>query len=110
MTFSRCVRFGMLFALLCATALTVAAPQPGSPSSDDTQSAAAASNPAPALQTRDPRYHVNKTDVLSLNFLFTPEYDQSVTVQPDGFVSVRGVGDVHVEGLTLPEVSEALQK
>jgi polysaccharide export outer membrane protein len=48
--------------------------------------------------------------VLQLTFTFTPEFDQSVTVGPDGYISPKGVADVHVEGLSAPEVSAALQK
>lgn len=64
---------------------------------------------APNLSSRDPRYRINKTDSMNVNFLFTPEYDQQVTVQPDGFVTMRGVGDVKVEGETVPEVVHTLE-
>jgi polysaccharide export outer membrane protein len=64
----------------------------------------------PQLQTRDPRYRINKTDVLSINFLFTPEYDQNLQVQPDGYVIPRGVQQIHAEGMTIPELTEALQQ
>ena len=74
------------------------------PSSTDGSSA------VPQLQTRDPRYRINKTDVLSVNFLFTPEYDQNLQVQPDGYVIPRGIAEVKAEGLTIPEFSEALQR
>jgi polysaccharide export outer membrane protein len=66
-------------------------------------------NSTPQLQTRDPRYRINKTDVFSVNFLFTPEYDQNLQVQPDGYVIPRGVPQVKAEGMTLPEFTEALQ-
>jgi polysaccharide export outer membrane protein len=68
-----------------------------------------AQNAAPVLQQRDPRYRINKTDVLQLTFTFTPEYDQSVTVGPDGYISPKGVGDIHVEGMSTPEVATALE-
>lgn len=63
----------------------------------------------PQLQTRDPRYRINKTDVLNVNFLFTPEYDQNLQVQPDGYVIPRGIPQIHAEGMTIPEFTEALQ-
>lgn len=62
------------------------------------------------LQTRDPRYRINKTDVLNVNFLFTPEYDQNLQVQPDGYVIPRGVPQIKAEGMTIPEFTEALQQ
>ena len=64
----------------------------------------------PQLQTRDPRYRINKTDVLNVNFLFTPEYDQNLQVQPDGFVIPRGIPQLKAEGMTIPEFTEALQQ
>ncbi len=58
----------------------------------------------PSLQRRDPRYKVGNGDVLVLNFTFTPEFNQTVTVQPDGFITLQGIGDLHVEGKTVPEI------
>jgi polysaccharide export outer membrane protein len=68
-----------------------------------------AAAPAPQMQQRDPRYRLEKNDVLSLEFEFTPEFNQAVTVQPDGFVTLKDVGDVKVEGKTLPEFRQYLQ-
>ena len=63
----------------------------------------------PALQRRDARYTVRKGDVLDLNFPFTPEFNQTVTVQPDGYITLRGVGDLRVAGQTTPQVVEKVQ-
>jgi polysaccharide export outer membrane protein len=63
----------------------------------------------PVLQHRDRRYHLNSADVLELNFPFTPEFNQSVTVQPDGYITLRGVDSIRVEGQTLPEVTNSLR-
>ncbi len=65
---------------------------------------------APALQRRDARYRIQDGDVMDLQFQFTPEFNQTVTVQPDGFITLKEVGDVHVEGDSLPEVRHALQE
>jgi protein involved in polysaccharide export with SLBB domain len=40
------------------------------------------------------------SDVLELRFPYVPEFDQTVTVQPDGYVSLRVVGDLRVAGRT----------
>jgi len=64
----------------------------------------------PALQHRDWRYRICASDILALNFPLTPEFDQTVNVQPDGFVSLAGVGDVHLEGLTTQESIIAIQE
>jgi polysaccharide export outer membrane protein len=63
----------------------------------------------PSLQRRNPRYQLCKGDVLDLNFPFTPEFNQIVAVQPDGYITLRAVGDLHVEGQTVPEVTQALR-
>jgi polysaccharide export outer membrane protein len=44
--------------------------------------------------TRDPRYRVRKSDVIEVKFKFSPEFDQTLTVQPDGFVTLDEVGDL----------------
>ena len=59
--------------------------------------------------TRDPRYRVRKSDVIEVKFKFSPEFDQTLTVQPDGFVTLDEVGDLEVEDKTLPELREAIQ-
>jgi polysaccharide export outer membrane protein len=53
---------------------------------------------------RDPRYRVEASDVLEFHYRYTPEFDQTVTVQPDGFVTLRLVGDLKLQGLTLDQV------
>ncbi|HKS75497.1 MAG TPA: polysaccharide biosynthesis/export family protein [Terriglobales bacterium] len=80
------------------------------PEADQNTNNQSTSGSTPQLQTRDPRYRINKTDVLSVNFLFTPEYDQNLQVQPDGYVIPRGVSQVKAEGMTIPEFTEALQQ
>lgn len=57
---------------------------------------------------RDPRYRVQPTDVLEVHYRYTPEYDQTVTVQPDGFISLQIAGDVKVQGLTVEQVKAAV--
>jgi polysaccharide export outer membrane protein len=64
--------------------------------------------PQPSLERRDPRYQLCKSDQLDLDFPFTPEFNQTVTVQPDGFITLRGVGEIHVEGQTIPELTQSL--
>ena len=65
-------------------------------------------HPAPA--ERNPRYRICRDDVLSLSFSLSPELNQKVTVQPDGFISLQGAGDLYVQGLTVRELVEAVKK
>src|ERR1700730_3453883 len=63
----------------------------------------------PALQRRSPRYQLSKGDTVDLNFPFTPEFNQIVIVNPDGFITLTGVGDLYVAGKVVPELRELLQ-
>ena len=64
----------------------------------------------PRLQSRNARYEIRSGDSFDVNFELSPEFNQSgVTVQPDGYVTLRGVGDVKVEGETVPELTQSLR-
>lgn len=57
---------------------------------------------------RHPLYRLSKLDVVEVNFTLSPEFNQTLTVQPDGLVSLRMAGDLFAEGLTLPEMRRAI--
>jgi polysaccharide export outer membrane protein len=57
---------------------------------------------------RDARYQLQTTDVIEVHYRYTPEFDQTVTVQPDGFVILQIVGDVNLHGLTLEQAKAAI--
>jgi len=63
----------------------------------------------PGLKQRNPRYQLCKNDVLELNLPMTPEFNQTVTVQPDGYITLLGAGDLHVEGQTIPELIQSVR-
>jgi polysaccharide biosynthesis/export protein len=64
----------------------------------------------PQFQTRDNRYRLSAGDSFDLNFDLSPEFNQTgVTVQPDGYVTLRGVGDLKVEGQNVPELTNTLR-
>ncbi len=67
------------------------------------------SRPSPDLRRRDARYRLCASDVVTLTFPLTPEFDQTVSIQPDGFATLVGVGDLHLEGLTTQESAEAVR-
>jgi len=54
------------------------------------------------------RYRLRAGDALAVDFRFTPEFNQSVLVRPDGFVTLNGVGEIGVVGLTVKGVTCAL--
>ena len=61
-----------------------------------------------AFSEHDPRYRLQPTDVLEVHYRYTPEFDQTVSLQPDGFVSLQIVGDIKLQGLTLDQVKATI--
>jgi polysaccharide export outer membrane protein len=64
----------------------------------------------PTLDHRNPRYRVMRDDVLVLTFPLSPEFNQTITIEPDGYVTLLGAGSVYIQEMTVPEVIEALKK
>ena len=56
------------------------------------------------------RYRLIPSDVVELRFPYVPEFDQTVTVQPDGYISLRSLRDLRVQGRTLPELTAMLSE
>jgi polysaccharide biosynthesis/export protein len=59
---------------------------------------------------RRPLYRLAKSDVLEIDFTFSPEFNQTVSIQPDGYLRLRGVGSLYAEGRTLSEFEELVRK
>jgi len=57
---------------------------------------------------RHPLYRLSKSDILDINFTFSPDFNQTLIVQPDGFVALKGAGALLAEGLTIPEMRQAV--
>jgi len=64
---------------------------------------------SPQLEPRAPRYTIAPQDVLALNFPLTPEMNQVVVVQPDGYVNLQNSISIHAQGLTMPELVAAVR-
>ncbi len=64
----------------------------------------------PALKQRDVRYRLRKSDSFDVDFTFSPEFNQTVAVQPDGYASLKEIGTIHVEGETVPELTQTLKE
>jgi polysaccharide export outer membrane protein len=63
----------------------------------------------PTFSERYPRYKLRPGDSFDLTFEFTPEFNQSLTVLPDGFVALREAGEIYASGLTVPELTEKIR-
>jgi polysaccharide biosynthesis/export protein len=96
-----------LAAVLMWTASGAAQTQPvASPGSAAQVPAANQSTNTPTFSDRYPRYQMRAGDQFDLDFELTPELNQTITVQPDGYITLRQVGDIYVNGLTIPVVTE----
>ncbi len=88
---------------LCAAALLVfAGPEIGR--------AQSTLKSGPVLEERHPRYILQREDVLLIGFPLSTELNQTVTIQPDGYVSLQNAGSVYAQGLTVPELVEVVKK
>jgi polysaccharide biosynthesis/export protein len=64
----------------------------------------------PRLERRNQRYRLKEGDIVEIDFPLTPEFTRTVTIAPDGYITLVGAGDHKVVGLTVPELRQALQK
>jgi protein involved in polysaccharide export with SLBB domain len=55
-------------------------------------------------------YYLRTDDILEIKFFTTPELDETVTIRPDGKISLQLIDDVRAEGLTCLELNEILTK
>ncbi len=70
----------------------------------------ATKNQSPALTgERRPPYRLHRSDIMNVNFTFSPEYNQTVSVQPDGFIALRGAQPVRAEGMTIAQLVETVR-
>lgn len=70
--------------------------------------AASAGTPA-SLQQRNERYRLRKGDTFDLDFALSPEFNQNVVVQPDGYITLKGTGSYYVEGQTISELNDTVK-
>ena len=70
---------------------------------------AAPTNTTPGIHERNPRYQLRKGDTFDLDFALSSEFNQTVAVQPDGYVTLKGVGSIFIEGQTVPELTETVK-
>lgn len=101
-----------LLGFVAAVAITAAAQGTATPATTGPSSSsivAASTNAAQGFQERSPRYQLRKGDSFDLDFALSPEFNQTVAVQPDGYVTLKGVGSIFVEGQTVPELTETVR-
>jgi polysaccharide export outer membrane protein len=61
------------------------------------------------MRERHPLYRLCKSDVVEINFSFAPEFNQTLTVQPDGFLPLKAVDQLLAAGRTIPELRDTIR-
>jgi polysaccharide biosynthesis/export protein len=113
-TLGRALIFGASLALLLVYSTSLASGQTVAANTAVAPPAAQPSTPIaadrPVAAQRNPRYKICRDDMLTLTFPITPEFNQKITVMPDGYVNLQGAGSIFILGLTVPETIVALKK
>lgn len=97
-------------ALAAISALGLAQSKITAPVSGTSAVTAETSVSHPALKARSPRYQLRKSDSFDVAFALSPEFNQTVSVQPDGFITLKAAGTIVAEGLTIPELTEKIRQ
>ncbi len=66
------------------------------------------STPADEKLHHRERYTLRAGDVVELQYRYTPELNQTVTVLPDGYVNLNLVGEIRVSDLTLTQAHDLI--
>jgi protein involved in polysaccharide export with SLBB domain len=78
--------------------------------SPDQCTAGAAIQQAATKSDSDGNYLIQPGDQIALDFYLNPEFNDDVTVRPDGKVTLRLIGDVQAAGLTPGQLAQALDR
>ncbi len=76
---------------------------------DSKESSKSPKKEAPQIKPFEPtRYRLNPGDVIEIIYRYTPEFNQTVTIQPDGFVMLEIVGELKISELTLEQARQKI--
>jgi len=94
------------FALIVSVAATMALPVAAQDQKQAPleQSEAAAGTGDEWTHWTSGRYRITPGDVIEIAFPFVPELNQTVAVQPDGYITLKELPDMRVQGRTLAQV------
>lgn len=93
----------LIAVLLVAAVIAPAHAQPAAP-------AAPTAPQDPAAAAVESFYKLQPSDVVFVQYRYTPEYDATVSVRPDGYITLPIVGEVRVSGLTVAEARREIVK
>jgi polysaccharide export outer membrane protein len=106
-------KLAFLSAVVAGVCICRAADTPA-PARDPDAKALPATSPLPgaSFPDRTPRYKIGRGDVIEITFPRVPEFTQTVTVQPDGFVTLKGLEDgaeLYVVDKSVPQFKDMLR-
>src|SRR6201996_2218044 len=104
----RCIVLAGIAIVLGMTAAAQNIAANSGPADSSSSVSATPSASTPGLQLRNPRYKLRKGDSFDVDFAMTPEFNQIVAVQPDGYITLKAIGSMYVEGQTVPELTQTL--
>jgi len=112
---TRRMAVGVAICLSCASSLRAQEKQSPPAGAHDAAAVDGGQVPAPIDPTTfeqwaSGRYRITPSDVIELKFPYVPEFDQVVTVQPDGYVALRGVGDLRAQSRSVPELRQLIEE
>jgi polysaccharide export outer membrane protein len=73
-------------------------------------SSALAQQSTATFANRDHPYQLQPGDVIEVTYTYTPEYNSTVTLQPDGEVALKFIGSLNLSGLTLAAATDRITK
>src|SRR5258708_548926 len=62
------------------------------------------------MGNRRPLYRLRKSDVIEIKFNFASEFDQTLSVQPDGFIMLKGLEELYAQGMTVGELRSTIRQ
>jgi polysaccharide export outer membrane protein len=100
--------FSLGFSSVAAHAQAVAAASFEAAASNGDAHSAPAPAADPAIASRPSQFVLGAADVIRVNVWKNNDLSQTVTIGPDGFVSLPLLGDVHAAGLTSNQLAQEL--
>lgn len=98
------------FVGLVAAAVSIGlAQQPATDSVGGNQGASVTNRGQALPPPVEQRYRLRPGDSFDVDFALSPEFNQTVSVQPDGYGSLKAVGAIPVQGKTIPELTESIR-
>lgn len=66
--------------------------------------------PLPSSRVAPAEYHIQPGDQIDVKFFYNPELNESVTVRPDGRISLQLVDEIDAAGLTPANLTQELKR